>query len=158
MDDLYPPILNDEHSRSSTLNAEGLPVHRAFPVVGVRGSGALSVGARGSIDDEKLCATLGVGAVGLCVVRDLVAHAWLQRELSSVVEFGMKFTFRTKKDMALNTPMIGKVPRRILNHANSNSTEELRSPICASAFALVLGGRKLRPVGRSEWDVVHLHE
>jgi hypothetical protein len=44
----------------------------------------------GSINDEKLGSTLGVGAVGLCVVRDLVPHAWLQRELSPVFELGVK--------------------------------------------------------------------
>jgi hypothetical protein len=76
----------------------------------------------GSINDKKLGPTLSVGAVRLCVVRDLVTHAWLQRELSPVFEFGMKLPFRTKKDMALDTPMVGKVSRRILNHANSNCT------------------------------------
>ena len=37
----------------------------------------------------------------------------------------MKFTFRTKQDMALYTPMIRTIARRIVNHANSNGTEVL---------------------------------
>lgn len=43
MNDLQAPVFNNENSRSSTLNSEGLPVHRALPVVGVRSGGALSV-------------------------------------------------------------------------------------------------------------------
>jgi hypothetical protein len=46
-----------------------------------------------SIDHEKLCPTLSVGAESFAVVGDLVAHTKLQGELSPVFKFGVKLAF-----------------------------------------------------------------
>jgi hypothetical protein len=81
--------------------------------------------------------------VSFSVIGDLVAHAWPERECSAVFELGMKLTFRAQKDVALDAPMIGSVPGRVLDHPDADGSEVLGSPVGAAALAFVFGSGNL---------------
>ena len=110
-----------------------------------------------SVDYEQLGPNFCIGAMRFRVVRNLIAHARLQRELAAVFEFSVQFALGTQEDVALDTPVIGQIARRVLNHANADVPEVLGAPVGQSAFAFVLGSWNLRPFGGAEWDVRHLH-
>src|SRR4030095_129749 len=93
-----------------------------------------------------------------CIIRDLITHTVLERKAAPVFEVGVKFPVHTKNDVTFDTPMIGKVTRRVLNHAHTNASEVLGSPVCAPPLTLVFSRRELRPVRGSEWDACYLHE
>jgi len=72
-----------------------------------------------------------------CIVSYLVACAWSEDECPSVGKLGMKFAFQAQQNVTLGAPMIGKVARAILNHANSNITKLLRAPTGHPGFTFV---------------------
>ncbi|MFA7293509.1 MAG: hypothetical protein WC023_14825 [Rhodocyclaceae bacterium] len=65
----------------------------------------------------------------------------------------MKLTLGTQKDMAFGTPVIGYVPWRVLDHADADGSELLRSPVRKAALAFVFCSHDLGPVGDSERNV-----
>jgi len=110
-----------------------------------------------SVNDEQLCPNLCIGAMRFRVVRNLIAHARLQREFAAVFEFSVQFALGTQEDVALDTPMISQIARRVLNHSNADVPEVLGAPVSQPAFSFVLGSWNLRPFGGAEGDVRHLH-
>jgi hypothetical protein len=59
--------------------------------------------------------------------------------------------------MPFAAPMIGKIPRRVLDHAHPNARKISSSPICCACDASVFGGFDGCPVGCAEGDVGHVH-
>ena len=77
----------------------------------------------------------------------------LQPSLSSVCNYALG----TQEDVALDTPMISEIARRVLNHTNADVPKMLCTPVGQPAFAFVLDSLDLRPFSGAEGDVRHLH-
>ena len=84
------------------------------------------------------------------VIRDLVAHSRFQREFSAVFKFSDEFALDAQQDMAFDAPVIGEIPRRVLDHAHPDIAKVPGTPVSQPGFALVLGGFNLRPVGSAK--------
>jgi hypothetical protein len=69
----------------------------------------------------------------LGIVGNLVTHAGHERELASILKFGLKVSFDTEKDVAFDAPMVGNVPRRILDAPYANRSKV--SHLCVRFFA-----------------------
>src|SRR3990172_7923332 len=110
-----------------------------------------------SVHDEELCAGGREGPVGFGVVGHLVAGARGQDEGPPVPQVCVQFALEAEQDMALGTPVVGPVARRVVHHADADAAELACAPDGHSPLALVLGGCDLRPVGGSEGDAVHVH-
>src|SRR6185436_16109240 len=65
-----------------------------------------------SVDDEKLCAALGLRAMAQRVVGDLVALARLQHHVAAISQLGVQLALEHQQDMALLAPVVGQVARR----------------------------------------------
>jgi hypothetical protein len=81
-----------------------------------------------SIDDEQLCPDIGVGAVRLRIVCDLVAHSRLEGVFPAIFELSMELTLEAEEYVSFDAPMIGEIARRVLNHANADAPEVLSTP------------------------------
>lgn len=90
------------------------------------------------------------------MIRNLVTHTGTQRIDSSVLKFGLKLSFDAQQNMPFDTPMIGEVVRRVLNHADSNWAELACLPIGLARLAGVLGLGNLRPVRDAKGDIVDI--
>lgn len=84
------------------------------------------------------------------VIRDLIAHSRFQCEFSTVFEFGDEFALNAQQDVTFDAPVIGKIPRRVLDHAHPDIAKVPGTPVSQSGFALMLGGFNLRPVGSAK--------
>lgn len=75
----------------------------------------------------------------LGIVRDLIAHARAEREGASVSEFRVQLTAQAKQDVALGTPMVGDISRRVLHHAHPYITKLSCAPTCHAALTRMFG-------------------
>src|SRR5690349_19943030 len=89
-----------------------------------------------SIHDEQPGACLRARAMRLGVVRDLVAHAGLERERAPIFQLGMQLAFGAQQVMTLLAPVIGEVAGRVLDHAHTDVAELPRAPVSGAALAL----------------------
>jgi hypothetical protein len=96
--------------------------------------------------------------VGFRIVRDLVAHAWFEREPATVFQFSVELALDAKEYVAFDTPMIRPIARRVFNHANAHAAEVLSAPIGRASLAFVFGGFNLRPIRDSEGDARNLQK
>ncbi len=76
-----------------------------------------------------------MGTVRFGIVRNLITHARPERELAAVLQLSMQLAFRAKEYVAFHAPVIGQIPRGVLNHANSDISKVLRAPIGSPALA-----------------------
>ena len=90
------------------------------------------------------------------MIRHLVTHTGTQCIDTSVLKFGLKLSLDAQQNMPFGTPMIGKVVRRVLNHADSNGTELACPPIGRARLAGMLGLGNRRPVRDAKRDVVDI--
>ena len=90
------------------------------------------------------------------MIRHLVTHTGTQCIDRSVLKFGLKLSFDAQQNMPFDTPMIGKVVRRVLNHADSNGTELACPPIGRARLAGMLGLGNRRPVRYTKRDIVDI--
>ena len=74
------------------------------------------------------------------VVGDLVTHAGFQGECPAILKFCLQFALQTKQDMAFVAPVIGKIARRVFDHANADVAELTRPPESLAVLAGVFGG------------------
>lgn len=95
--------------------------------------------------------------MGLRMVRDLIAHAGFQGELSSVLKFGDQLSFQAKQDVAFRAPMVGKITCRVLDHANPDGAELASAPQGCTGFALLFCRFDQRPVGGAKGNVSDNH-
>ena len=73
----------------------------------------------------------------LRAVGDLVAHAWNQREMATVLQFRAEHARNAKENVSFDAPMIRVIPRRVLDHSNADGPELLSSPIGKTPLTLV---------------------
>src|SRR6185436_2422278 len=123
---------------------------RASPMFALSGTGAAWSSTRPSIDDKKLGPHLRVGAVGLCIVCDLVARAGLEREPAPILKLRVQFTLGAKEDVPLDAPVIRQVAGRVLDHADADRPEVPGAPVGESTFTLVFGPLDAGPIRRTE--------
>ena len=90
------------------------------------------------------------------MIRHLVTHTGTQCIDRSVLKFGLKLSFDAQQNMPFDTPMIGKVVRRVLNHADSNGAELACPPIGRASLAGMLGLGNRRPVRYTKRDIVDI--
>lgn len=86
------------------------------------------------------------------IVCDLIAHTRPKREDATILELGVELTADAKQGVALDAPVAGFVPGRVLDHSNADITELLRAPPCQAGLAFVFGTLNLRPIGSAEGD------
>jgi len=89
----------------------------------------LREGGVSSINNEKLGTGISARAMWFGIVSDLIAGPGPKNENASVFKFSAKLTFDTQKDMAFDTPVIGQVARRVLDHSDPDAIEVLRLPV-----------------------------
>src|SRR5687768_13731619 len=97
-------------------------------------------------------------AMGLGIVRDLVAHAGPQRERAPILELRAQLALDAQEDVPLHAPMVREIARRVLHHAHTDPAELPRAPVGDPMLALVLGPLDLRPVGGAERDGRYFHQ
>ena len=75
---------------------------------------------------------------GISELRDLIAHARLQLERATILQFGVEFAFEHVEDVASVAPVISEVAGRVFHHpdphiANVEGAPEARpvSPECS---------------------------
>jgi len=90
--------------------------------------------------------------VRLGAVRDLIANTRRQHKLPAIGKLGLELALEAQKDVTLRTPVIRKVPGRILHHSHPDIAELPSSPIGGARFAFVLDPLDLGPIRRSERD------
>src|SRR3954454_12087507 len=88
------------------------------------------------VHDEQLRAGPCRGSVG-CVskVRHLIAHARLQLERATILQFGVEFAFEDVQDVPSVTPVIRKVAGCVLHYPNSHIPDVERSPVGSPGLA-----------------------
>jgi hypothetical protein len=91
------------------------------------------------------------------VVTDLICHAWLEDEVATILKFGSEFSVNAEKHMAFDTPVVGQITRRVLNHPNTDTPEIPSAPVGQPTFTFVLGPFDLRPVGCAKRNLVDFH-
>ncbi len=96
--------------------------------------------------------------MGRFSIRNLITLAGSQIEASAVGEGRFEFSFYTKKDMPLGTPMAGGVAGRVFDHADANLAESLRAPEGDAGVSGMLGRRDPSPVGDGQREATHLHK
>lgn len=90
------------------------------------------------------------------MIRHLVTYTGTQCIDTSVLKFGLKLSFDAQQNMPFDTPMIGEVVCRVLNHADSNGTELACPPIGRARLAGMLGLGNRRPVRYAKRDIVDI--
>lgn len=109
------------------------------------------------IDDEKLCANVREGSVRFGIICDLIACSRPEDECAAVCEFGVELAFGAQEYVALNTPVIGEIAGRVLDHTHPDIAEILCAPGSQASFALVFRWLYLRPVSDPEGDSRYVH-
>ncbi|MNF60334.1 hypothetical protein D3C84_419500 [compost metagenome] len=112
---------------------------------------------RGSVDDKEAGALLGVRAMGLGVVRHLIAHARRQGEDAAILQLGVQLPLEAEQNMALAAPVIRQIAGGVLHHPHPKIPKLLGVPVGDAAFPLVLGRRYVGPAGRAKWQVFDFH-
>src|SRR5262249_23679735 len=110
-----------------------------------------------SVHDEKFGAVLGARTMRHVAVGHLVALAGLQHHGAPVSQLGVQFTFHHQQDMALLAPGVGKVARRVFDHAHADVVEGAGAPEGLAGLAGMLRALHVGPVGRAERYVEHQH-
>jgi hypothetical protein len=67
------------------------------------------------------------------------------------------FALEAQQHVPLAAPVVGRVSRRVLDHAHADRAAMLRAPQGDARFARMLGRRDRAPVDRAKGNVVHLH-
>lgn len=100
-----------------------------------------------SVHDEQFRARQGGRTVGrITEIGDLVAHARLQLELSSVPEFRVEFTFDDQQDVTPIAPVVGEISGGVFNHSHPQVADVECAPRCISSLPCVHRGSYLAPV------------
>ena len=73
----------------------------------------------------------------LRIICDPIARSRAQSEDAAIFEFCIELACDAKQDVALAAPVVGLVPRRMLDHANAKFPELLGAPPGHALFALV---------------------
>ena len=106
-----------------------------------------------SVDYEQLGPNFCIGAMRFRVVRNLIAHARLQRELAAVFEFSVQFALGTQEDVALDTPVIGKITGGVFYKTYPQVSHLNRLPGGEPSLSCVCGEWNVFPVYGSERDL-----
>ena len=72
---------------------------------------------------------------GISEVRNLIAHARLQLERATILQFGVEFAFKHIEDVASVAPMIGEVAGRVLHHPDPHIANVEGAPEGAPGLA-----------------------
>ena len=80
-----------------------------------------------------------------------------QRELLPILQLNVDRTADAKNHMPLRAPVIGGVPRRVLNHAHAKLAESFRPPVRYAGISTMFRRRNLRPVRNRHWHRHHFH-
>lgn len=154
-----PSAPNARASRpSSRRTLPGLPVVAApIFIVNVAVSILYVVVVDDSVDDEEAGTDNGARSMRYFAIGDLVAHPGSEDKDASVAELGDQFTFQAVHHVALRTPVIGDVPRRVVNDSDSKVTVLKRPPERRAKLAAMLRGGYISPIGRLERNIRQLH-
>lgn len=93
----------------------------------------------------------------LRTIGDLIAHARAKAKATTVGKLGLELADEAEKNVPLLTPVIGKIVRGVLDHANPNGPESPRAPPRDPGIAVVLGSLYGGPIGSPERDVSQKH-
>jgi hypothetical protein len=96
-----------------------------------------------------------VRAVAVC---HLVADARPEREAPPVTQLGRELPLEHEKDVTALAPVVGDVPRRVVDHAHPDVSLLDRAPARDARFSRMLRDRDLRPVSRVKGDPLDLHD
>lgn len=95
---------------------------------------------------------MGFGPIG-----HLIAHAGAELKPTAIAKLGLERARETEENVSLLAPMVGAVPRRVLDHADANWTEVACAPEGSADFAGMFSRRDGRPIGGAEWEIADLH-
>src|SRR5262245_34908640 len=95
--------------------------------------------------------------MGVRVVGDLVRHAGPEHEGAAVLKLGVELALEAQDDVPLRAPVVGAVPRAVLDHPDADPAELTRAPVGDAGFTCVLRAFDRFPVGRVERDAGHQH-
>ena len=62
------------------------------------------------------------------IIAHLISHSGTECEYTTILKFGLHFTFQTQNDMPFAAPVIGQVTCRVLDLANTDGTEHQGLP------------------------------
>jgi hypothetical protein len=93
----------------------------------------------------------------LSIVGDLIAHAWFENELPTVLELGVQLALETQENVPFHAPVVSQVTRRILDHADADAAEVLGTPVGDACLTFMRSSLYGRPVCYSKWNVSYLH-
>src|SRR5215471_16486635 len=82
----------------------------------------------GSVDNEQTGARPRGRAVRLVRVGNLVAHPRPQHEAPPVLELRLELPLQHEEHVALPAPVVGQVPRRVLDHSDPDSADLTDAP------------------------------
>src|SRR5262245_19412648 len=93
----------------------------------------------------------------LGLVGHLVADAGREHVPAAVHGLGLEPSFQAEEDVALVAPVVGQIPRRVLDEPHPDVPELPRPPDRLAGHPGILGRLDLSPVGRAERNVGDLH-
>src|SRR6185312_2878647 len=110
-----------------------------------------------SIHDEEFGARRRVGAMGLGVVGDLVAHSRGEDVGGATLQLDVELAFQAEEDVAFGAPVIRQIAGGVVDPSDAEFAEGPGAPEGGARLSGMLGRFDLRPVGRAEGDGGHSH-
>ena len=93
-----------------------------------------------------------LGAIG-----DLIAHAGAELKATAIAELRLEAPCDAEENVSLLAPVVGAVPRRVLNHTDTNRAEVAGTRAGDAGFAMMFGRSDRGPIGGAKREVSNLH-